>query len=108
MVNFVSSSKERIRRPRKDWANHRMGKVPGTRREIPCRSQGSCLVRVWLTNRKRRYGVQAAAIAGVVRREEARLVGGEIRSTRPSPKAISKRSSTGAGPERTLVDSRNA
>jgi len=33
--NFVSSSKERIRKAAEDWANHRMGVVPGEQEEIP-------------------------------------------------------------------------
>jgi redox-sensitive bicupin YhaK (pirin superfamily) len=33
--NFVSSRKERIRKAADDWANHRMGKVPGETDEIP-------------------------------------------------------------------------
>jgi redox-sensitive bicupin YhaK (pirin superfamily) len=38
--NFVSSSKERIRKAAEDWANHGMGKVPGETEEIPLPGQG--------------------------------------------------------------------
>jgi redox-sensitive bicupin YhaK (pirin superfamily) len=38
--NFVSSSKERIRKAAEDWANHRMGQVPGETDEIPLPASG--------------------------------------------------------------------
>jgi redox-sensitive bicupin YhaK (pirin superfamily) len=38
--NFVSSSKERIRKAAEDWANHRMGTVPGETDEIPLPGSG--------------------------------------------------------------------
>ncbi len=38
--NFVSSSKERIREAAEDWANHRMGQVPGDAEAIPLPGSG--------------------------------------------------------------------
>jgi len=38
--NFVSSNKERIRKAAEDWANHRMGAVPGETDEIPLPGSG--------------------------------------------------------------------
>ena len=38
--NFVSSSKERIRKAAEEWANHRMGHVPGETDEIPLPGSG--------------------------------------------------------------------
>jgi redox-sensitive bicupin YhaK (pirin superfamily) len=38
--NFVSSRKERIRKAADDWANHRMGEVPGETDEIPLPASG--------------------------------------------------------------------
>jgi redox-sensitive bicupin YhaK (pirin superfamily) len=38
--NFVSSRKERISKAAEDWANHRMGEVPGEADEIPLPASG--------------------------------------------------------------------
>jgi redox-sensitive bicupin YhaK (pirin superfamily) len=38
--NFVSSRKERIGKAAEDWANHRMGEVPGEADEIPLPASG--------------------------------------------------------------------